>query len=223
MSAQDPDYYSQLDHIRVYHAQLWFELRALLDFHRALCNEHQQHAEAAVARAALFLFFGAIETSTRILAAATLFISSSDENMLVRRLTQVESLFLQEQTAEIRQGSWSESKRTRFISLEAKLLGFPMIYGRLFGVELRLDKNSPEWQSFIHLKRLRDLGAHGSLHPKESGPERVTATDLRELLLARRWYCTQLRDMPWILGAEAQGEVHAIDSVLGHVPVGPLR
>lgn len=214
MNTANPDYHARLEQIQVYHKQLWIELRDLFHFYRALCDDHRGAAEAAVSRAALFLFFGAMETATRVMAAASLAISSDSEASLERRLTETESLFLQERVAEIRERDWSTASRTRFVSLESKLIGYPVIYARLFGIEIQIDRTSVEWQSFLRLKTLRDLGAHGSLLPTEVGPERVSAADLHQLLVTRRWYCAALQDLPWLAGAEARGEIGAIDMLL---------
>ena len=58
--------------IQVYHAQLWFEVITLFKILQGLCKQHQTEAESAVARAILFTIFGAIETSSRVLAASAL-------------------------------------------------------------------------------------------------------------------------------------------------------
>jgi len=218
----------ELEHyvsIQEYHTQLWLELKTLFRALHGFCVQHQTEVESAVARAALFAIFGAIETSSRVLAAATLLANSlvkqgipasEDVPQPVSPLTTTEELFLCQQQEVLDRRGWSIRRRSRFVSFEDALVGYPKVYARLFGQDFSIDKSGEEWQSLTRLKRLRDLGAHGNISIASSSTKSqvVTYVDLRELLMARRWYCQQLEPLPWVAGVEASGEIRAIDSLL---------
>lgn len=224
------------DRLQAYHTQLWFELRDLLHMYASLCEHHKEQTEAAVARATLFLFFGAMETSIRVLASECLMVSESfserargepdEEGEIapelakylssepVKALTRSEELFIREEEVMIGTKDFKEQIRPRFGSFEARLVGVPTIYGRLFGIELQIDKSTREWQLLQRLKTLRDIGAHGNLQKAAGETGLVTREDLTNLLFARKWFCQQLYVLPWLARAEAEGEVKAIDSLL---------
>ena len=227
-----------IDHegLQAYHNQLWFELRDLACLYASLCAHHQEQTEAAVARAMLFLFFGAMETSVKVIASSCLMISEDFVKRErgetaeagdvppeltkylsaepVRALTKPEELFLREEAITIGSRNFTEQVRPRFGSFEARLVGVPTIYGRLFGVELCVDKSTRAWHLLQRLKTLRDVGAHGSIQKAEGESGIVTREDLTDLLLARKWFCQQLCTLPWLALAEAEGEIKAIDSLL---------
>lgn len=132
-----------VDHVRLqeYHVQLWLELRDLLDLYASLCTQHKEQPEAAVARATLFQFFGAIETSIRVIASACFMVSERfgenskrepDQsvdvatelmnyltNDPIRALTRSEKLFLREEEVTIGSKDFREHVRPRFWSFEA--------------------------------------------------------------------------------------------------------
>lgn len=234
------DVNDSLERLQAYHTRLWFELRDLIRLYATFCANHQEQTEAAVARALLFLFFGAMETSVRVLASACLLISKDFSGMsnadagkepedtkdipphiakyldceLVRALTQAEELYIREQEIKIQSKDFREVCQTRFQPFEDRLVGVPTIYGRLFGFELRIDKSTHEWQLLRKLKTLRDIGAHGNLKKNPSGRDFVTREDLNDLFVARKWFCQQLCTLPWLARTEAEGEIKAIGSLL---------
>ncbi len=210
--------------IQTYHGQLWQELILLFQLYNSLCSQHKHETEFAVARAALFTIFGTIETSSRVIAACTLFADACSERNIhletedypqpIHRLSNAEKLFLRQETEEIDKRKWLAQRRSKFVSFETALIGYPQIYARIFGIEFSIDKSCSEWQSLKELKTLRDLGAHGNISNSELKSYSVTTDDLEELLIARRWYCEQLKSLPWIVEAEASGEIQALNILM---------
>ena len=216
--------WSELQSIQAYHEQLWHELMDIFRVYRSLCTKHRRSMEHAVARGAMFTLFGAIETACRVSGACSLFVSAcfrrgmrlepTESPQPRRALMLTEELFLRQETEEIEEGTWEGRRRQKFVPLQAALIGYPTIYGRLFGITVEIDKSRHEWQALMRLKQLRDLGAHGSLRAGTPKPETVNADDLEQLIKARMWYCEQLRGLPWIAGVEAQGELVALGKLI---------
>lgn len=134
----------------------------------------------------------------------------------VKPLTQAEKQFLRQETEEISTRDWTLQQRTKFVSFEDALIGYPTIYARIFDITLSIDKSCSEWQDLIKLKRLRDIGAHGNTKILRSSPEsmRITYSDIKRLLECRRWYCEQLKHLPWIAEAEVKEQIKFIDLLL---------
>jgi len=164
-----------------------------------------------------------MEASSRVMASSLLLSdaflrrgdSPSDDNKWkpARTLTSTEKMFLRQESETIDKGSWSPVRSIKFISFRDALLGYPHIYAQHYGVDFAVDTSRSEWECIIRMKRLRDLGAHGNIRSHQE-PCTVTFADLKHLLIARKWYCTQLVVLPWIAGVEARGEVTMIDKLL---------
>lgn len=206
-----------------YHRQLLSEIMSLFKIYCGMCGEHATELEPALARAIFFTLFGSIEASCRVIAAGTLFadVASHEEDdppdsRPLAKLTEPEKQFLRQESEDISRGDWSPRQRTRFVSLHDALIGYPTIYARLFGADLSIDKSCSEWQDFMDLKRLRDIGAHGNINELRNSPEsmQVLYKDIKRLLECRRWYCTQVAKLPWIMEVNAKGEIEFLDRLL---------
>jgi len=211
-SREELDFYNA----RVYFGQLISEILTLFKIYCGSCGEHAKKIEPALARAIFFAIFGSIEASCRIIATSALLADTkSHEIEMLARLTEPEKLFLRQESEEISTRDWSPQQRTRFVSLQDALDGYPKIYARVFDVEFKLDKSCREWQDFIALKRLRDIGAHGNSNELRSSPDsmRILYKDIKRLLECRRWYCTQLINLP-LVDEVIKREIEIIDCCL---------
>jgi len=206
---------------QVYHAQLLTEILSLFSIYCGMCGEHGREVEPALARAIFFTLFGCIEASSRVLATSLLLADifprkKGSRTALALSLSEAETLFLRQETAEISRTNWTVCNRTKFVALEDALVGYPAIYARVFRQKVSISKSCREWQDFMKLKRLRDIGAHGNTNELRSAPDsmHVSYADLKRLIECRRWYCSQLVGLPWIANVEAREEIRFIDLLL---------
>ncbi len=207
-----------------YHGQLLDEIQTLFRIYCSMCGEHSKETEPALARAIFFTLFGSIEASCRIFASSILLADSLPHPEVspvcslppVAKLDNAEKQFLRQETEEMSTGTWTPRQRTKFVPLQDALVGYPTIYARIFGSTVTIDKSCSEWQDFLQLKRLRDIGAHGNTNELRSTPElmQVSYLDLKRLLGWRRWYCTQLDGLPGIAETLSKGEISLLDRLL---------
>lgn len=207
-----------------YHGQLLNEIMTLFKIYCGMCGEHAKETEPALARAIFFTVFGSIEASCRIIAAGILLADGypeEKENPVfdvppVVKLTETERQFLRQEKEAISAGSWTPRQSTKFVSLHDALIGYPAIYSRIFGLSVTIDKSCTEWQEFMQLKRLRDVGAHANSNELRSTPDlmHVSYLDLKRLLECRRWYCNQLIGLSGIAGIISKGEIDLLDRLL---------
>ena len=206
-----------------YHGQLLSEIMSLFTIYCGMCGEHATQIEPAMARAIFFTLFGSIEASCRVIATGALFADIAPhedddppDSKLCVHLTEPEKQFLRQESEEISTGDWIPRQRTRFVSLQDALIGYPTIYARLFGVDFSIDKSCIEWQDFMKLKRLRDIGAHGNSNELRASPEsmKILYKDIKRLLECRRWYCKQLEHLPWIMEVDTKGEIEFLNRLL---------
>ncbi len=172
----------------------------------------------------MFTIFGAIEAQNRVLACCALLANSYIQkgdvfdpeqfNNSLQELSYTEILYLRQEVEEIDSRKFRGKVKQKFVPFESALIGYPIIYGRVFGFDASIDKSTKEWQNLMSLKKLRDLGAHGNVQIHQDVTSSVTFDDLISLLHARKWYCGQLKDLPWIGGIEARGEQFAIVELL---------
>ncbi len=219
MSREEQDFLNAIN----YHKQLLVEIMDLFRLYCSICGEHAKEMEPALSRAIFFTLFGSIEASCRVLAAVALFTDSAphgeddppDSKPHVA-LTPSEKHFLRQESEEISRRNCTAQHCTKFVSLQDALIGYPTIYARMFNTQLSIDKSCSEWQDFMGMKRLRDIGAHGNSNELRSSPEsmRVSYNDIKRLLECRRWYCCQLMNLPWLAKINAKGEIDYLDRLL---------
>jgi hypothetical protein len=219
ISREEQDFF----HAQTYHKQLLQEIITLFQIYCGMCGEHSKETEPALARAIFFTIFGSFEASCRVIASSVLLLDfmdrsekiPSDKKKIVP-LTESEKLFLRQEKEEISKSSWIPQQRTRFVAFQDALIGYPSIYARVLGVELSIDKSCAEWQEFIKLKSLRDIGAHGNTNELRLAPDsmRITYSDIKKLIECRKWYCQQLQNLPWIAELEAKNEIDFLNNLL---------
>lgn len=220
LSREEEDFYNA----SAYSGQLIKEILVLFKIYCGMCGEHAKESEHAFARAIFFTLFGYIEATCRVIATFTLFADSlaysikddsSEPNPIVH-LTESEKQFLRQETEEITPGTWTTQHRSRFVSLQDALIGYPTIYARMFQIDVSIDKSCSEWQDFIRLKRLRDIGAHGNTNELRSSPDsmHVTYQDIKRLLECRRWYCSEIKKLPWFIEEDVKYEIKFLDRLL---------
>ena len=206
-----------------YHSQLLCEIMSLFKIYCGMCGEHATEMEPAMARAIFFTIFGSIEASLRVLAAGTLFVDVAPEaendpsdSKTRKKLTESEKQFLRQESEELSPRDWNPRQRTKYVSFQDALIGYPTIYARLFGIDLSIDKSCSKWQDFMKLKQLRDIGAHGNSNELRNSPEsmRILYKDIKRLLECRLWYCKQLENLPWIMKVNAKGEIDFLNRLL---------
>ena len=198
------------------------EIQTLFQIYCALCGEHAKAYEHALARSIFFVLFGSIESTCRLLAASTLLADARrekeglSEGSPVIPLAETEKQFLRQETEEVSTKDWTPRQRAKYTPLEDALVGCPMLYARIFGIAFKIDKSCSQWQDLIKLKRLRDIGAHGNTRYLGESPESMAITydDIKRLLECRRWYCEELKPLPWIANIEVEEQIKFIDALL---------
>jgi len=207
---------------QTYHWQLMSEIQTLFQIYCALCGEHAKVYEHALARSIFFVLFGSIESTCRLFAASTLLADARREREGIAEgspiipLTETEKQFLRQETEEVSTKDWTPKQRTKYIPFEDALVGYPTLYARIFGITLKIDKSCLQWQDLIKLKRLRDIGAHGNTRNLSESPGSMTITysDIKRLLECRRWYCEELKPLPWIAKIEVEEQTIFIEALL---------